>query len=151
MNDFVSAFKMWNMAAFALKDLKKYDDCVYKVAKEFWENDPLNSLSGKSQDRLYDMMIYAISDGRERSFWEWSDRFDSPGASKGDKPISWDLNRSSHRFGPEALLYGLFNEPSRRGFILAKEIYEKMRKDEEEFHEAKTGSPDRKGPKNRKG
>lgn len=41
----------------------------------------------------------------------------------------------------ERLMYALFKQPSRRGFFLAQEAYNKCKQAEEAFNEAKTSSP----------
>src|SRR5690606_26013654 len=123
----------WNLASLSLKSFQKYDDCVYKVAKDFWGNDPMNGLCYEVTNRFYNMLIYAISEGKEKDFFAWSDRFDSPGGSTGKKPVVWERDGKSYAFLPERLQYCLFNKPSRRGYLLAKGIYKKCKKLEDEY------------------
>lgn len=131
----------WDRAVRVLLAFQKFDDRVYKeVGEEVWHANPMNRLNCEVTDSMYNSLIHILSDGKERDFWKWYERFDTPGGSKGNKPIVWERDGGNYAFLPERLMYALFKQHSRRGFLLAQEAYNKC-KQIEEAYEAKTTSP----------
>jgi hypothetical protein len=138
-------YQAWNRAVRAYLAFKAYDDVVYKVVGDGpWHSDPISKNYTKAVDVHYDNLIYILSEGREKSYWDWHERFTSPGYKETfpscPKPVAWDYEGNiSHKFYPERLLYALFEQPSRRGYMQALDVYN-ICKQLEADNETKTAS-----------
>jgi len=140
MNPSCSAYRQWNATVRAYLAFSRYDDHVYEtVGDDTWHEDKMNGLHCGVTDAFYDALIGLVSGGREKSFWAFYDRFETPGGKKEGKPVAWD-----NGFPPEKMMYGLFKQPSRRAFLTATDIYKKMIKLEEEHEEKAARSNDKK-------
>jgi hypothetical protein len=136
----------WNMAVRAYNAFREYDNKVYDlVGDRVWHSEEINGLVCKTTDYHFDTLITILSGGRDRDFWKFYDRFETPGGKKEGKPVAWN-----NGFPPEKMMYKLFENPSRSAFILGQKMYEDLITLERE-HEAKTRRSKNDRPRKRKG
>lgn len=128
-------YTAWKNLAKAYEGFRNMDNEVYNLLNERVYEDKFNSQNGDAIDGFFNSFVSVISNGAEADYWDLYERFDSPGASRGDKPVAWSKDGY-----PQDMLQNLFKHTNPASYEKAVQIYNSLIKAEKKFEKEKANA-----------